>query len=125
MSGEIPSRISNSTPIILMIAMSFLCWTRAWMNAFKMSTTATSMFSSESMMHVSSTDSVTTVDELASSLEIKYLCLLPTANVLLLMVPYIFSFKNRWDFSVCFFYSCDMFFQYIWRKMSLVCSFLI
>ena len=71
MSGAISSRICTSTPLILMISMSFLCWTCVWMNAFGMSTTTTYLCSSTSMMHVSSTDSVATVDELAYYLEIK------------------------------------------------------
>ena len=83
MSEAIYSKISTSTPMILMIAMSFLCWTRVWMNAFGVSNTATSLCSSESMMHVSSTDYVAKVDDLVSSLETKSLYLLPPATVFL------------------------------------------
>ena len=94
MSGEISSRVSTITTMLLMIDMSFLCWTRVWMNAFGVSTTSTSLCSSESMMCVSSTDYVATVGDLSSSLEIKSLCFLPPATVLPLMVPSLFSFRN-------------------------------
>ena len=97
------SRISTSTPLILMIYVSLLCWTRVWMNAFGVSTTATYLCSSELMMYVSSTDYVATVGDIVSSLEIKYICLLPPTNVLPLMVPSLFSFRNIWDYSFCFF----------------------
>ena len=90
MSEAIYSIISTSTPMILIIAMSFLCWTRVWMNAFRMSNTALYLCSSALIMNVSSTDYVATVGELVSSLEIKYLCLFPPNNVLPLMVPYLF-----------------------------------
>ena len=105
-----------------MIAISFLCWTRVLMNASGMSTTATYLCYYESMMYVSSTDYVATVGELAYYLKIKYLCLLPPSTVLPLMFPSIFYFRNRWDSSVCFFWSCDMLFQCSWRKLSLMCS---
>ena len=100
MHGEISSRISTSYPLILIISMSLLFWTRVWMNASGMPSTATSMSSSISTMHVSSTDSLETVGELAYSLEEKSPYLLPPATVLTLMVPYIFSFRNICDYSV-------------------------
>ena len=73
-----------------MIAMSFLSWIRLWMNVFGISTTVIYMCSCASMMHVSSTDSVVTVGELASSLEIKYIYFLPPATVLPLMIKSLF-----------------------------------
>ena len=94
MNGAIPSRISTSTPLILMISMYFLCWTCVWMNSFGMSTNATSLHSSASMMHVSSTDYVEIVGKLVSYLEIKYICLLSPDNVIPLMVTYLFFFSN-------------------------------
>ena len=108
-----------------MIAIYLFCCTRVWMNASGMSTTATSMCSSASMMHVSSTDSMTIVVELAYSLEIKSLCLLRPTTVLPLMVLSIFYFRNRWDSSVWFFCSYDMFLQCSGRKVSLMCIWFI
>ena len=121
-SGEIYSRISTRTPTILMISMYFLCCTRVWMNAFGISTTATSMRSSASMIHVSSTDYVAKVGKITSSLAIKSLCLLPPDNVLPLMVPYLLSFRKIWYCSVCFLCSYDMFLQCSGRKVYLMCS---
>ena len=120
MSGKIYGRIYTSNTLILMIATSFLCWKHVWMNAFMMSTTATSLCSSASIMNVSSTDSVAMVGELASYLEIKSLCLLTPDTVITLMVPSLFYFRNIWDSSVCFLCSYDMLFQCIRRKMSLI-----
>ena len=48
------------------------------MKAFGMSTVATSWCYSMSMMHVSRTDSVATVGELESYLDIKSLCVFPS-----------------------------------------------
>ena len=120
MNGAIPSRISTSTPLILMISMYFLCWTCVWMNSFGMSTNATSLHSSASMMHVSSTDYVETVGELASSLEIKSIYFLSPYTVLPLMVPSLLSFRNIWDSSIYFLWSYDMFFQCSRRKVYLI-----
>ena len=71
MSGEIYSIIYTSTPLVLMISMSFFCWTRVCMDDFGMSTIAKYLCSCEFMIHVSSTDYVETVGELESYLEIK------------------------------------------------------
>ena len=103
MSWNFSSIISNSTPLILMIAMYFLCWTRIWMNTSGVSTTATCLRSSTLMIHVSSNDSVATVGWIVSSLEIKYICLLPPATIFPLIVPYLFYFSDRLNSSVCFF----------------------
>ena len=69
------------------------------MNVFMMSSNATYICSSALMMHVSSTDSVATVGNLASSLEIKYIYLLMPDTVLPLMVTYILYFRSRLDSS--------------------------
>ena len=122
MYGEITSRISTNTTLILMIATSFLCWTRVYMDAFGMSTTATALHYSSSMIHVASTNSVETVGELEYYLEIKYLYLLPPSTVISFMVLSLFSFRNRWDSSVYFLCSYDIFFQCSRRKVSLMCS---
>ena len=100
MSGSISSRISAIMPMILMISMSSLCWTRVLINAFGMSTTVTSLCSSASMIHVSSTDYVAMVGNIASFLDIKSLCLLLHATFIPLMVPYLFYFMKIWDSSV-------------------------
>ena len=70
MSGEISSKLYTSNPLIFMMDMSLLRCTCVRINAFGMSTTATSLCSSAPSMHVISTDYVATVGELVSYLKI-------------------------------------------------------
>ena len=94
---EISGRISNSTPLILMVNISFSLSMRVYMKAFGVFTVATSRFSSASIMHVSRADSVVNVGEITYSLYIKYFFLLLPATVLPFMVPSLLYLREMWD----------------------------
>jgi hypothetical protein len=85
----------------------FLSVTSVWMNAFGISTIATSLSSIVLIIEVSITDSVSTVGELASSW-LKYpLCLFPPATVLPLISPDFFCLMKIWDSRIFYFFSED------------------
>jgi hypothetical protein len=84
------TEVSTKIPQILIMTMSFSSCTHVCMNAFGMPVTATSRSSSAYTMHVSRTDTLATVGELASSLEMKLHCLLSSATVRSLMSPFLF-----------------------------------
>ena len=72
------------------------------MEAFGISTVSTYLYSYASMMHVIRTELVATVGKLVSSLDIKYLWLLPPGTVMIFRVPYLFSLKKRWEYIIVF-----------------------
>ena len=61
-------------------------------------------------MHASRTELVATVGELAYSLDMEYLCLLPPATVLLFRVPPPFYLSKTWDSRIVFLYSLVKYF---------------
>ena len=56
------------------------------------------------MMHFSSTDSVATVGELASSFDMNSLCLFLPTTICPLISPLLFSLRNMWDSNNSAFY---------------------
>ena len=72
------------------------------MKEFEMYTVATSRFYSASKMHISSNGLVATVGEIASSLNIKYLCLFPPATFLPFRVPSLLSLRKSWGYRIVF-----------------------
>ena len=67
------------------------------MKALGTSTNATSLSYCDSMMHVSSTDFVATVGELAYFFDMNSRCVFPPATVRPLISALLFSVRNMWD----------------------------
>ena len=103
-SGAISVRISTPTTPIFMISVSLSSLMRVYIKVFGMSTVATSICSYGLAMHMGRTELVANVGELASSLDIKYLCLLPPTTVLHFRVPYLFYLKKLWDSRIVLLY---------------------
>ena len=96
-SEAISSRISTKTTLILMTDMFSSSSMRFCMNDFGVPTVATYKCSCVSTMHVSRTDTVATACKLASSLDMKFLCVLPPSTVLTFRMPSLFSLRKMWD----------------------------
>ena len=105
-----------------MMAVFFSSLMRFCMKVLGMSIVATSLYSSASMMNVSSTDAVATVGKIASSLYINYLCLFPSDTSLPFRVTYIFSLREKLDYSIVFLYSLVKFFLCRGMNVSLIWS---
>ena len=103
-SGTVSRRISTKTALILMMAISYSYLMRVFMNAFEMSTVATYRCSSVSTMHVSRNDLVENFGGLASSLDMKSLCLLPHATFLTFSVTSLFYLRKRLESRIVFLY---------------------
>ena len=122
MSGVISRIISTKTPLILMVAMSFSYLARVYMKAFWMSKVAKYLCHSDSTIHLSRTDSVVTVGDLESFLDIKSLFLFPNSTVLPFKVPYFFSLRKRWDSRIVFLYYSVTSFLFRGMNVSLMWS---
>ena len=72
------------------------------MNTLRILITATPLSYSASMIQDNITALVSTVDELESSLEMRYLYFFPHATVLTLIVPYLFYLRNMWGPRILF-----------------------
>ena len=125
MPGAISRRISTKTPLILMMAMSFSYSMQVCMKSFGVSKVATSWCSYVYMMHVGRTDLVANFGYLASSLDIKSICLFPSAAVLPLRVPSLFSFSKMWYSRIVFLYYPVKYFLCRGITVSLIWNFFI
>ena len=94
--------VASETTTILMVAMSFSSLMQICMNSFGISTVTTYISSSTPTIHVSRTYLVATVGDIASSLDIKSLCLLPPATFLPFRVPSLSSLRKIWDSRIVF-----------------------
>ena len=92
--GSILSSNSNRNPLIFMTAILFSFSTRVWMNALWLSITSISLFSSAYIIQENSRVLVAIVGELEQSLDMNFLYIFPTATVIPLILPSLFSLRN-------------------------------
>ena len=105
--------------------MSFSSLMQICMNSFGISTVTTYISSSTPTIHVSRTYLVATVGDIASSLDIKSLCVLPPATFLPFRVPSLSSLRKIWDSRIVFLCYSFKYFLCIGVDVSLIWSFFI